>query len=293
MMREVSRFLPESDLGNLSKVSKTVHSDLMPEIVARKVKYQTRPPTKILANGTKIWTNSTGQLHQVGGPAVILPNGDQEWCRNGKLDRVNGPAVILSEGDQFWIQDNRLHREDGPAVILVRDNGRRDNYLKPHSMEDPISTDSTQIYGMDGDQRWFAHGKLNRGNDLPAVVNDIERRYEWWVDDKRHRIGNPAIIDEGMYEGEDDYEEWWVNGDCNREDGPAIYGGDQPVWCCAGYIIFCKERFDWFMQTQFHTGMYPVKKEENKMINLATGEVSLYSDTWRLLSPSVKLYPSV
>jgi len=61
--------------------------------------------------------NLKGYCHREDGPAIICPDGRQEWCRNGKYHRDDGPAVIYPNGEQLWYRDGNLHREDGPAVI--------------------------------------------------------------------------------------------------------------------------------------------------------------------------------
>lgn len=40
-------------------------------------------PTTELIGGTKIWQNREGELHRSEGPAVIYPDGQQEWWTNG------------------------------------------------------------------------------------------------------------------------------------------------------------------------------------------------------------------
>ena len=68
-------------------------------------------------NDTKRWYNEDGQLHRERGPAVIWPDGAEEWWLNGQLHRDVGPAVILLGGEEWWYRNDKLHREDGPAVI--------------------------------------------------------------------------------------------------------------------------------------------------------------------------------
>jgi len=51
--------------------------------------------------------NSSGQLHREGGPAVIYPDGMQEWYRNGQYHRDDGPAVIYPDGRRYWYLSGR------------------------------------------------------------------------------------------------------------------------------------------------------------------------------------------
>jgi len=44
--------------------------------------------------GNKIWRNTAGKLHRLGGPAHIdVINGYSSWYINGKLHRSDGPAL--------------------------------------------------------------------------------------------------------------------------------------------------------------------------------------------------------
>ena len=51
------------------------------------------------------------------------------WYRNvmGQLHRIGGPAVLYSTGAKHWYQNNRLHRTDGPAIEWA--SGRKDWYI--------------------------------------------------------------------------------------------------------------------------------------------------------------------
>ena len=69
-------------------------------------------------DGTKGWFNEEGRLHRDDGPAVILPNGAEEWFRHGTRHREDGPAEIYPNGTKIWCQNGFAHREDGTAVIL-------------------------------------------------------------------------------------------------------------------------------------------------------------------------------
>lgn len=69
--------------------------------------------------------NKEYQLHCEDGPAVIHPDGDQAWYRNGVLHREDGPARVYPNGSELWYQNGVLHREGGPAVNWV---GSRQEY---------------------------------------------------------------------------------------------------------------------------------------------------------------------
>lgn len=48
--------------------------------------------------------------------AIVRPNGDRFWYRNGKLHRNKGPAADCQDGYQVWYRDGVCHRADGPAI---------------------------------------------------------------------------------------------------------------------------------------------------------------------------------
>lgn len=65
------------------------------------------------------WRTPNGDLHREYGPAVIWPNGEKEWWRDGMLHRDDGPAVEMTGGESGWYKLGKIHREDGPATIGV------------------------------------------------------------------------------------------------------------------------------------------------------------------------------
>ena len=70
--------------------------------------------------------NSDTRLHREDGPAIVFPDGSQEWYRNGDLHREDGPAVINPDGEQYWYRNGKCHRDDGPARIWP--DGRQEWY---------------------------------------------------------------------------------------------------------------------------------------------------------------------
>ena len=67
--------------------------------------------------GMRRYYNNSGRLHREEGPAVIGPNGECEWYRNGLRHRTDGPAFVSPIGVKEWYLHGKLHRTDGPAVI--------------------------------------------------------------------------------------------------------------------------------------------------------------------------------
>lgn len=102
-------------------------------------------------NSTQEWLDANGELHREDGPAVIHPNGAQEWYRHGELHRVDGPAVIHPNGTQEWYRHNQLHRDDGPAITYP--DGARDWYFlgKLHREDGPAAIWATgkEIWSID------------------------------------------------------------------------------------------------------------------------------------------------
>lgn len=56
----------------------------------------------IAENGTMVWKNSIGQIHNEDGPAIERADGSKAWFINGELQRIGGPAIELSNGECFW-----------------------------------------------------------------------------------------------------------------------------------------------------------------------------------------------
>ncbi len=62
--------------------------------------------------GDKSWCNEYQQLHREYGPALILKNGKEFYCINGKIYREDGPAVICANGEKsYWLDDKSMSRE--------------------------------------------------------------------------------------------------------------------------------------------------------------------------------------
>lgn len=72
---------------------------------------------EVSADGYIQYYNKDDQLHRINGPAVISPNGNEEWWINGELHKEDGPAVKYSSGTLAWFQNGLKHRIGGPAII--------------------------------------------------------------------------------------------------------------------------------------------------------------------------------
>lgn len=63
--------------------------------------------------------DAAGERHRDDGPATIHPV-EKSWWRHGEVHRVGGPAVVNADGFEQWVQDGRRHRVDGPAFVHRR-----------------------------------------------------------------------------------------------------------------------------------------------------------------------------
>jgi len=85
-------------------------------------------PTEVDHRGVKIWLNKKGEEHREDGPAIIYPNGKEEYWINGYLHRTDGPAIDGPWGYKAYYQDGEKHRLDGPALIYVDSEGSQEEY---------------------------------------------------------------------------------------------------------------------------------------------------------------------
>ncbi|RTK95508.1 MAG: hypothetical protein EKK64_06715 [Neisseriaceae bacterium] len=90
-------------------------SNLVLSVLEKKYKDE---PTVVYKDGIKEWKDEQKGFHRTNGPAIMYPNGEEEYWVNGKRHRENGPAVIYPNGDcEYWDHGKR-HRKNGPAVII-------------------------------------------------------------------------------------------------------------------------------------------------------------------------------
>lgn len=65
------------------------------------------------SNGTLYWLLN-GDFHRENGPAIIYPNGGEEYYIHGAHHRIGGPAITITD-IEIWIQNGHYHRLDGFA----------------------------------------------------------------------------------------------------------------------------------------------------------------------------------
>ena len=123
------------------------------------------------------WLNDTGERHRKDGPAIIYPDGSEEWCINGKFHREDGPAIICPDGRQSFYINGKLHREDGPAMIFP--NGEQHWCIdgKRHREDGPAI-----IYPY-GEQSWYING------------HDITDEIQKWAKDRDIDLENLSEMD--------------------------------------------------------------------------------------------------
>ena len=104
------------------------------------------------------------KFHRIDGPAIINPDGSEEWFNEGVRHRLDGPAFSLTmeNGSLYliWYEKGVFHRKDGPAVIYPN-----------------------------GTEVWYKYGKVHR-EDGAAIIRpngakeyflaDVQFTYEQW-----------------------------------------------------------------------------------------------------------------
>lgn len=64
-----------------------------------------------------VYYNADGNRHRLFGPAYESPYYNiEKWYKDGELHRVGGPAVIHKKV-MCWYENGLRHRLDGPAVV--------------------------------------------------------------------------------------------------------------------------------------------------------------------------------
>ena len=53
-------------------------------------------------DGVVVYLNAEGKPHRTAGPAIVYPDGNQRWCRNGVYHRTDGPAIVYPNGMRAW-----------------------------------------------------------------------------------------------------------------------------------------------------------------------------------------------
>lgn len=178
--------------------------------------------------------NEKEMLHNKNGPAVVSPDGSEEWFLNGVRHRDGGPAVKQWDGAKQgfvyrWYVNGKLHRIDGPAIVEeIGARCSKEWFENNERHRSEVDADGNALPAIEkfvnGDcisKEWWKNGGPHRENDLPAVeiFKNGKVSRQWWKDGLCHRESKgtdgrllPAI------ENEDGTKEWWLNGVRNREE---------------------------------------------------------------------------
>lgn len=58
--------------------------------------------------GNKYWETPESGYHRIGGPAIIHPDGTEEWWVDNKRHRIDGPAFVSAD-DYIWCVNGRVY----------------------------------------------------------------------------------------------------------------------------------------------------------------------------------------
>ena len=125
------------------ELSRVVHWVNTTTGVFEKTTYSDDLHTSVTVSGDgSIMHQYDGVPHRVGGPSMIIANGDTYYHTRGELDRQDGPAVSKPRIKEYqYYSFGKLHRDRGPAVV------------------------STKY------RRWVKHGEIRRERDRPTQIN--------------------------------------------------------------------------------------------------------------------------
>lgn len=88
-----------------------VHKDGAKEwfVKGLRMRTQDKNPTVITGDGSQLWHDPKGNLHNFDGPAVIAGDGTREWWINDKRHRLEGPAIIRPDGSTaYYVSGARI-----------------------------------------------------------------------------------------------------------------------------------------------------------------------------------------
>ena len=162
------------------------------------------------------WHKEDGEIHRVGGPAIIIrdPENPEQplfegWYQNGRLHREDGPAITRrkdADTEQEWWREDKRHRLDGPAELWIEASG------------------NVRM------QKWWKHDVEHREGGPSTIWTEddtgVVSQEEWMVNGQPHRLDGPAEILRNHKTGQIYKEAWYRDGESFRQDGPALIVGD-------------------------------------------------------------------
>jgi hypothetical protein len=149
-----------------------------------------------------------------------------EYSRRGRFHRLDGPAVEFKDGSEEWYLNGKRSRETTTgfpeAAVIRKING--EVVLQQWWLKGILTRDIS-----DGPAIERKNGTIIR-NSQGAITEFIDEgsTREWWVNGKRHNVGNPAFVvmrkDPETDSEQLINEQWWTDGVLNRVgDEPAIF----------------------------------------------------------------------
>lgn len=85
------------------------------------------------SDGSITYYDNHGQLHRLGGPAIIYLDGDIEYWIHGNLHRIGAPAFMTPDGAESWWLHGNCHRTDGPA--RTKDDGTQEWWINGYEVD--------------------------------------------------------------------------------------------------------------------------------------------------------------
>jgi hypothetical protein len=69
--------------------------------------------------GTVEYINTKGEIHRIGGPALIWSDGTQEYYLEDKMHRTNGPAIVYTDGSsEYWVGGVKYTEDEYPKAVF-------------------------------------------------------------------------------------------------------------------------------------------------------------------------------
>jgi hypothetical protein len=170
-------------------------------------------------DGYKEW-HVNGQVHREDGPAVEYPDGSVEWWRDNHYYREDGPAIEWANGTRVWYLNQEVHREDGPAIIWPLHQGVCNIWVRHGKLHREDGPAIEQPYWLHDDDQYDQEPEYH---NYDANGSPIQHIPDMWLNNTDNDVDSANLLElESRAQ-----EEWWVNGELHREDGPArVWSGD-------------------------------------------------------------------
>ena len=125
--------------------------------------------------GTEIYLNDKNEVHREDGPAVIQPNGSQEWWVNGVRHRLDGPAEIRGNGYMaWWVNGQEVASTDRRKHTWVPQFGKCLDDVKWQLLK----ANPEQITFMETSTRTMKEYVIRLRPDLTAKIPNLSREMQ-------------------------------------------------------------------------------------------------------------------